>query len=93
MCLKNYSEFLIALGISPPFKWQAIMEETQDLPIITSGLLGTPTPNGKCLKAVISVNGDYTPDVDPVTALRQFTETLYDSCGLAPPSTESYSTQ
>lgn len=93
MCLKNYSEFLITLGISPPFKWQVVMEGTQDLPIITSGRLGTPTPSGKCLVSVISAGGDYTPDDDPITVLRGFTEKLYDSCGLEPPSTEFYSVQ
>lgn len=92
-CLRNYSEFLITLGISPPFKWQAVMEGTQDLPLITSGLLGTPTLSGKCLRGVISADGDYTRGDNPVTALRQFTETLYDSCGLEPPSAESYSVQ
>lgn len=84
-CLKNHSDFLIALGISPPFKWQAGMEGTQDLPMVTELMPGIPQLSSNCLEWMISANGDFDPNSDPITALRPFTEKLYDSCGLPPP--------
>lgn len=84
-CLKNYSEFLIKLGTLPPFRWQATIQDTQNLPIITRGMFGTPTLSPNCLEAVISAGGDYNPGDDPSAALRPFTEKLFDSCGLQPP--------
>ncbi len=84
-CLKNYPEFLISLGISPPFKWQVGMQGTKDLPMVTELFPGMRQLSSKCLEPALFGDGDYKPGDDPVVALHSFTEKLYDSCGLSPP--------
>ena len=86
-CLKNYSEFLISLGVSPPFRWQAGMEGTDGLPMITPLMHGIPQLSQNCLEPMITSNGDYDLNSDPIAALRPFTVKRYDSCGLSPPVT------
>ncbi|HKT30969.1 MAG TPA: hypothetical protein VJS89_00585 [Gammaproteobacteria bacterium] len=85
--LKSYSEFLISLGVPPPFQWFAGIEGTQNLPTITDGLVpGMNSLSPDCLEAMIFAQGAYNPDDDPIVALRPFTIKFYDSCGLQPPS-------
>jgi len=84
-CLKNYSEFLISLGVSPPFRWQAGMEGTGGLPMVTQLMPGISKLSQNCLEPMITGDGDYDLNSDPTAALRPFTVKLYDSCGLSPP--------
>lgn len=92
--LKSYSEFAIALGVSPPFEWFAGIEGTLHLPMVTDGpVLGMNSLSAECLESQIFANGSYKPSDDPLAALQPFTIKLYDNCSLQPPLDMLGSTQ
>jgi hypothetical protein len=84
--LVNYADFLSRLGITPPYQWEAGMEN------LTGRALYVPAPHGhmrfrsgpdgECLENTISASGKFSPG-DPVgLALKPFFEKLYNACAI-----------
>jgi hypothetical protein len=85
--LVDYGQFLQRLGVTPPFRWIAGMENLKGrllyLPSRPGYYRVMPGPDGKCTEDVISVSGTYSPGDAPGKTLRPFFQKLYDSCGIA----------
>ncbi len=85
--MKNYGRFLQTLGIKPPFRWVAGMENLKGrvlyVPTPPNHTRVRPGPDGKCLIDVVNESGLYTPGDAPGKCLKPFFSKLYDSCGIA----------
>jgi hypothetical protein len=84
--LKDYGRFLETLGIKPPFRWIAGMENLKGrvlyVPTPPNHMRVRMGPDGKCLAEVVTESGVYSPGDSPGTCLRPFFSKLYDSCGI-----------
>jgi hypothetical protein len=80
-----YGEFLLKLGIEPPFTWVAGMEELKGRNLYRptqNGMMRVwPGPDGKGLVDIVAVSGIYTPSSAPGPTLKPFFSKLYESCG------------
>jgi hypothetical protein len=78
--LKQYANFLSKLGIAPPYRWIAGMED-----LIGRGVADpispVRAPIGPCVNDVIVCEGLYTPGESSELALRPFFTRLFDACG------------
>jgi hypothetical protein len=82
--LVSYGQFLQKLGVAPPYKWIAGMEN------LNGRLLYIPAPpkhsrfqfgpDGECLVDVVSETGLYSPGDPPGPTLKPFFSKLYESC-------------
>jgi hypothetical protein len=81
--LREYGQFLLSLGLQPPFKWIAGIEGVKgwrlQVPpppnhIITS-------PGESCFKDVVEADGTYEPSQPPAAALLPFFTRLFRACG------------
>jgi hypothetical protein len=85
--LKDYSDFLLNLGIGPPYRWIAGMEDLKGrdlyVPPPPGRMRMTDKPQGKCLVAAVEVSGLYSPGQSVGEAMKPFFTKLYESCGVA----------
>jgi len=85
--LHDYGRFLEGLGVTPPFRWVAGMENLKgrDLHVPTrSGMMrGFPSPQGKCLVDAVTESGVYSPGDPPGKVLKPFFTKLYNSCAVS----------
>jgi hypothetical protein len=83
--LVSYAKFLTALGVSPPFRWIAGMEDLRGrgvlIPPPPGGIAMIPGAKGSCLSDVVTVEGQYSPPDPPATVLRPFFVELSERCG------------
>lgn len=87
--LKDYSRFLAALEISPPYRWIAGIEGVDgrrlEVPI-RPGHMQIPGWLGEeCRKKEIEREGAYDGAQSPVSALMPFFMAVYDACGTRRP--------
>jgi hypothetical protein len=85
--LTEYARFLEKLGIKPPYRWIAGMEDLKGRGVIdpTGSLAAFRGPRGSCLEDYIVSEGLYTPGSHLGHTLRPFFEKLFDSCGVERP--------
>ncbi len=85
--LREYSGFLEKLGITPPYRWIAGMEDLKGRGVYdpTGRLAVYRGPVGSCLEDVVVSEGLYTPGELPAQVLRPFFVKLFDSCGVERP--------
>jgi hypothetical protein len=85
--LKDYAGFLENLGIKPPYKWIAGMEDLKGRDLFVPAPPGhmrySDRPQGRGLVSVVEESGLYSPGESLATALKPFFVKLYDSCGVA----------
>jgi hypothetical protein len=78
--LQVYADFLIRLGLSPPFAWEAGMEDTMGRALYSKDW--SPIgPRKLCMQPQIIATGSYSPGELPRESLRPFFATLFDACG------------
>jgi hypothetical protein len=90
--LKQYGEFLLRLGLEPPFRWIAGMENLKGRGLIdTFGrLAGFRGPSGYCISDVVVEEGFHHPGDSPAKSIEPFFIKLFDSCGMErPPLSDS----
>jgi hypothetical protein len=83
--LAAYANFLVKLGITPPFRWIAGMENLKNRLLyipVPPGRMRFPGPHGQCGEDVISESGLYSPGDPAGPALKPFFEKLYNACGV-----------
>jgi hypothetical protein len=82
--LQRYADLLVQMGISPPFCWEAGMENLKGRKIPLSE---QPPYNlsGPCMKDIVVKRGSFTPGESAAQSLRPFFEELYDACGATLP--------
>jgi hypothetical protein len=78
--LQAYANLLVKLGISPPFSWEAGMEDTKGRALY-SKTWSPMRPRRICMEKQIITNGSYSPGDSPTNALGSFFSTLFDACG------------
>ena len=82
--LIKYGAFLEDIGVQPPFKWIAGMENLKGkvlyMPTQAGHMRVWPGPDGKCLVDVVSEFGLYTPGDKPGPTLKPFFTKLYNAC-------------
>jgi hypothetical protein len=84
--LQHYASFLERLGVKPPFRWIAGMENLKGRLLYVParpGYMRLGGPQGKCLEDVIVESGTYTPGDPPGPTLKPFFEKLYNACGVS----------
>ena len=85
--LLNYGEVLSGLGVKPPYRWNAGMENLKGRVLyaaVTPGYMRSlPRPDGKCLDDVVTESGTYSPGDAPGPTLKPFFAKLYNNCGLS----------
>ena len=86
--LKQYAGFLSNLGIEPPYRWIAGMEDLRGRGV-RDPASPMRAPIGPCTDDVIIREGLYTPGESPEAALRQFFARLFDACGVSYPVQKS----
>lgn len=86
--LINYGDFLFRLGIKPPYRWVAGMENLHGRGIINPAgkMAGYRGALGTCLQDTIICDGPYSPGDPPGKALSPFFTRLFDSCGVERPA-------
>jgi hypothetical protein len=86
--LGEYADFLERLGIKPPYRWIAGMENLKGRGVINpSGRMALYRgPMGSCLEDIITSEGLYTPGEPVGQALRPLFVKLFDSCGVERPA-------
>jgi hypothetical protein len=79
--------FLKEIGVKPPFKWIAGMENLKGrdlyMPTPEGHMRVRPGPDGRCLVDVVSEFGTYSPGDAPGPALKPFFSKLYSACGMS----------
>jgi hypothetical protein len=82
--LKSYSDFLLYLGIKPPFRWIAGMENLKSRGLTDSRgrMAGFRGPSGYCLTDIVTEEGIHHPDNLPEKSIEPFFAKLFESCGL-----------
>ncbi len=78
--LRRYSNFLIKLGIKPPFHWIAGVEGVKNRVLYNDEF--NWMPSSPCLQSVIEIEGEYSPSESAGEALRPFFNAIYDACGV-----------
>jgi hypothetical protein len=82
--LKEYANLLVRLGIDPPFRWIAGMENLKGrgmyVPARPGHISVAQGPQGHSLEDVVIVEGLYTPGENARLALKPFFERLYEVC-------------
>lgn len=85
VALEAYANFLVKLGITPPFRWIAGIENPKGRMLYIPappGRMRFPGPHGQCAEDVISESGIYSPADPPGPALKPFFEKLYNACSV-----------
>jgi len=87
--LQEYGNFLVKLGVRPPFRWIAGMENLKGrglfIPAPPGQMAMFPGPHGKCLLDVVSDEGLYSPGDSLSQSLKPFFTKLFESCGVPRP--------
>jgi len=79
--LQIYTNFLVKLGITPPFCWTAGMENTMGRALYSKDW--SPISDHRlCMQPQITATGSCSPGDPPKQALRPFFAALFDACGL-----------
>jgi hypothetical protein len=83
--LEDYAAFLASLGVAPPFKWIAGMENLKNRLLYIPApprqtRMGTG-PDGRCVVDVIIKSGAFSPGESPAAALKPFFQEIYNACG------------
>src|SRR5262249_30096580 len=85
--LQDYGNFLKSIGLKPPFRWIAGMENLNGRALYVPAPPGEVRlgygPNGMCTTDLVTVSGLYTPGDNIARVLKPFFEELYNSCGVA----------
>jgi hypothetical protein len=87
--LKLYADLLLRLGLAPPFRWIAGMENLHGRSIYVPpppGRMSINGSQGSCLEDVVTAEGTYTPDQPVGLALKPFFARLFDVCGVDRPA-------
>jgi hypothetical protein len=76
------------VGIAPPFKWIAGMEDLKGRELHIPSRPGyikvfNTGPEGRCLTEGACVSGSYSPGDHPGQSLKPFFAKLYQDCGIA----------
>ena len=86
--LEAYCRFLVKLGIKPPFRWIAGMQDLRGrgifVPVPPGWIATFPGPQGSCLSDVVSDEGLHSPGEPPAKSLKPFFD-KFDSCGVERP--------
>ena len=85
--LVAYGKLLLKLGIKPPYKWIAGMENLKGrilyIPTRPGFQRFRSSHDGECLEDVVTESGLYSPPGDvPGPTLKRFFVKLYESCGV-----------
>jgi hypothetical protein len=85
--LEEYSSFLTKLGIAPPFRWIAGMENLKGRSLIDEAgrMAAFRGPTGVCLSDVVIEEGTHSPGEAPGKSLEPFFTKLFDACGVGRP--------
>jgi hypothetical protein len=78
--LQIYAKFLVKLGLSPPFLWEAGMEDARGRALYSRHLSPFRTPR-LCLQDRIVASGTHSPDGPPRQSLKPFFSAVFDACG------------
>jgi hypothetical protein len=85
--LADYGRFLQGLGLKPPYKWIAGMENLKGralyMPSPPGRIRSSQQPDGKCLVDVVTMEGNYSPGESVAKALKPFFAELYNACGVS----------
>jgi hypothetical protein len=81
--LEEYGDFLLRLGVNPPFRWLAGMENLKGRGLIdpTGRMAAFRGPIGRCISDVVVEEGLYHPANSPARSIEPFFVKLFDSCG------------
>jgi hypothetical protein len=78
--LQMYTNFLVKLGITPPFSWAAGMEDTMGRALYSKDW--SPISGHRlCMQHQITATGSHSPVDPPKQSLRPFFAALFDACG------------
>jgi hypothetical protein len=85
--LSDYGQFLMKLGIKPPYRWIAGMDRLKGralyVPAPPGFMRALPHPNGQCLLQMVTESGIYSPGDATAPALKPFFVKLYEACGVS----------
>jgi hypothetical protein len=85
--LISYGKLLQKIGITPPYRWIAGMENLKGrrlyIPVRPGYQRFRPSHDGECLDDVVTETGFYSPGDAPGPALKPFFSRLYESCGVS----------
>jgi hypothetical protein len=85
--LTDYGRFLSGLGIDPPYRWIAGMENLKDRLLYVPQQRGygriSNSANGVCMRDVIIASGNYSPGDPEGATLKPFFSKLYEACGIS----------
>jgi len=81
--LREYAQFLLCLGLQPPFKWIAGIEGVKGwrLQVPPPPNHISISPGESCFKDVVEAEGTYDPMHPPAAALLPFFTRLFRGCG------------
>jgi len=73
--LTNYGDFLVRLGVNPPFNWIAGMEDLRGRGVVdpTGRMAAFRGPIGSCLEEVVMSEGEFSPGDPPGKSLSSLT--------------------
>jgi len=91
--LTDYADFLLALGLEPPYCWIAGMEDLEGWRLPVPGLDGPFSLTGYCITDLIQKIGRFSPGDDPLQALTPFFQAFYEACNVEYPQVFGRSTQ
>lgn len=80
--VKSYSMYLARLGVKPPYRWIAGMENLLNRTLSPRSDRAFFTRGSKCLLDVVTEEGIHDPSVDAKASLAPFFTKLFDACGL-----------
>lgn len=78
--LEIYSNFLVKLGITPPFSWTAGIEDTMGRALYSKDW-SPVIARRLCMQQQITATGSHSPDDPPTRSLKPFFAALFDACG------------
>lgn len=87
--LEEYAEFLLRLGVQPPFRWIAGLEGVKGRGLYIPappGSMSLPFPRGSCVVDNITAEGQHEPGTPARHSLRPLFEEIYEKCGLERPA-------
>ncbi|HJS86434.1 MAG TPA: hypothetical protein VJ779_13335 [Acetobacteraceae bacterium] len=86
--LESYSGFLSRLGVDPPYRWVAGMEDLRGRVLYVPappGRIASPFAKKACVSDSICKQGLYQPSEPAIRSLKPFFEAVYDKCDLVRP--------
>jgi hypothetical protein len=80
--LKAYADFLLDMGLEPPYRWFAGMEGLDGRRVPVPSLDGPFSPRGYCITDQIQKEGRFSPRDDALQTLTPFFQAFYEACNV-----------